>query len=928
MTEADERLTPGLGPPASLAGLAIYTMFRGPEAQLVEWCNFHLTAGTERLYVVLDCPPKDLVSSLPDDPRIRWTVIEQATWDAFYPRANQNVERKQVDAFRWVARQAAADGQEHLAFVDVDELIWLAAPFADLAARWPDASAIILPVSEMWYAHGTQASHPFAATLALGPAGREHRLDIARALGWRAQFLRRGLLGHEAGKSVYRLPVAEGRITVHRPMEGVAADRSVGVPRREGRLLHFDCGDLSTWNAKWGARLAGTTTATGLAAQRLAQHQLFAHELRRSPEEQQRFFDEFYTLDAHAERLLAGDGLLEHIDVMPHMAEPLTVPAPRHDLRTGLLQLPDVHARVDFQFALVCDRRFVRPTFATMAAVLAHMGELGTVRFVVLGDGLGSADVAQLRSLEHTHHRVEVLVHDVTPDLDRDVGTEDPKRATFGRIYLIDHLPEQRTVYLDGDVLPTRPFSELFELDLAGACLAGVPDSAGLRILENPASVPIQQWNRLMGITRGDPLEYLNGGVLVFDLDNPDFRRLALQARSLVVLQGRALRQRDQDAMNMAFSGRKHRLPTIYNYMTQFYVSDRSAEGNLPQLKYAAADATLIHFSGRIKPWEEQDDDFYSGLYRRLVLETEDRLGISCGFYFSRPTSIPGRRWDVARWRDVLAAPSRSPGVAPVEDLELVDLCDDGVYLRMSTAQLELARERESRLVLTSGGRTLAQADFGTLGSPVADLAGRVGFGIRKLPLDLVGALSSHGGVARHVELLLTCPGADTAFDRTVGVVDLVASGRAATPARLQDLDVDGRLERVSNGWISGWYDARGRGPGDQVSLYIGDDLAARAVPDLERPDLEEGKVGGRRPVGFRFRLADLVRRGYGAGGGEVSVRVARTNVPLAGSPLPTSSASRELAFDPASGAWVPRRRGRPSPTSWVRNRARRVVRR
>src|SRR3954452_13050732 len=135
-----------------------------------------------------------------------------------------------------------------------------------------------------------------------------------------------------------------------------------------------------------------------------------------------------------------------------------------------------------------------------MTSALAQLGDKGSVRFVVLGDGLDAADVAHLRALEYTEFDVEVIVHDVTTSLDRDVGTEDAKRATFGRIYFVDYLPEQRTIYLDGDVLATRDFTELFELDLGNACLAGVPDSAALRLVADPTRVPIEQRNRLIGI--------------------------------------------------------------------------------------------------------------------------------------------------------------------------------------------------------------------------------------------------------------------------------------------------------------------------------------------------------------------------------------------------------------------------------------------
>ena len=132
----------------------------------------------------------------------------------------------------------------------------------------------------------------------------------------------------------------------------------------------------------------------------------------------------------------------------------------------------------------------MKPTFATMSSTLSHMGELGSVRFVVLGDRLRVEDAMRLKELEHTRYDVEVVVHDITSDLDRDVGTKDLKRATFGRIYFVDYLPEQRTVYLDGDVLATRPFPELFEIDLGTAALAGVTDSSALRMVANPSGFP------------------------------------------------------------------------------------------------------------------------------------------------------------------------------------------------------------------------------------------------------------------------------------------------------------------------------------------------------------------------------------------------------------------------------------------------------
>ncbi|UMG93049.1 glycosyltransferase [Nocardioides sp. TF02-7] len=733
-------MTSASAPSGSLAGLAVYTMFGGDPRQLLAWCNVHLGLGAEQLYVFLDRPSPALVAALPAHERVRWEAVDATTWETHYPPGARNVERKQVDGFRLAARMAAADGHRHLAFVDADELLDLSRPFAAVAAEAPDAVAFRFPVREMWYDAGDPVTDPFGATLAVGrPA--TGRMDWSRVLGWRAQFLRNGVLGHHAGKTVHRLPLAVGDLTVHGPRSLPGAP-VVDVPEESGRVLHFDSGSVDTWTAKWGGRLGGGTVATGLGPHRRAQQRLFEHALRMPAPQRRAFFEDFYVLDEQARDALAERGLVRRVDVSALTAGPLPTDVPDDAVPAPPVVPGRRRDRVDFQFALVCDKRFVKPTFATMTSVLSQVGDRGSVRFVVLGDGIDGADVSRLRALEHTRYDVEVVVHDVTADLDRDVGTEDAKRATFGRIYLIDHLPPQRTVYLDGDVLATRDFTELFDRDLGGACLAGVSDSAALRLVANPANVPVEQRNRLVGITGGDPLEYLNGGVLVFDLDNPDFRELALRARALVVLQGRALKQRDQDAMNIAFTGRKHRLESTYNYMTQFYASDRVLDGDLTRLKYDAADASLIHFSGRIKPWESPDDEFYNGLYRKLVLEAERTVGVSCEFYFSEPPVAPRASWTAARWAEVLGAstPGRSVPAGPATtDLAVVDVGDAGVHLTMSAEMLEHARAHDLRLVGRTADATVVDAPLTAVGPVLNHLVSRVAPGTRLLALDLAG---------------------------------------------------------------------------------------------------------------------------------------------------------------------------------------------
>lgn len=852
-----------------LAGLAAVTMFRGDPGLLVRWCNFHLNAGAEQLYVVLDRPEEGLGERLPTDPRVTWIPVEEAIWDRSYGPSAGNVERRQVDAMRWVARRAAAEGHEFLAFVDSDEFLDFTVPFGDVLEQHPDAFAFTVPVREMWFEAGSQRyDDPCGATLALR---RSRRIPLAPIFGWRAQYLQDGLLGHSAGKTIYRLPLAAGVLSVHGPISGAQQARSVSVMDAQARVLHFDCGSYTTWNLKWGHRISGGAIAGGLGDHRRSQLRLFDYELRRPRAGQKRFFAEFFSLDADQVAALSRHGLVDRIDIGSRLDGPLEVPPPlEHE--EAPVRLEPIAERVDHQFAMVCDSNFVKPTFATMLSVLAGLPEDRSVRFVVLGDGLVESDRRWLRSLEDAPRNVEVRIHDITADLDRDLGDKLHKRsrATYGRVYLVDLLPEQRTIYLDGDVLATRDISELFELDLGDACIAGVPDSGALRILAEPAGVPNEQRMRQAGIVGPDPLEYLNAGVLVHDLDNPDYRGMALQARAHVALFGRALAQHDQDAINLAFRGRKHRLPSQYNYMTQFYTSDRCLDGDLVQRKYAAADASLIHFSGKIKPWNDPEEEFYNGLYRRIVLAAEEKLGLSCGFYFSGQLPPKRHEWSTARWVEALAVvpdETRVPVIsAHTSDIELLDITDRGIYVRFAHGAHEHAVANRLRILVRTPESVLLEAGVEEFGPRLVPLSSRIGLGIRRLSTDLGGVL--RGGTAHDVEVVLTSP--DTDFERTIGTVEVLAAPGAGS-GLLRDAFVEGGIDGLSeDGWLHGWY----RCAGDEaVSLHIDGELVARQT----RPP---GKEGIRR---FRFRAARIVGLGYGDSGSRLSVRVAGTNIPLPG---------------------------------------------
>lgn len=884
--------------------LAIYTMFAGHAAQIVRWCNYHLSHGAAHLYVLLDCPDDALRGALPSDPRISWLPVHRGDWARAYGQRALNVERKQTDGFRWAARLARRDGHAHLAFVDADELIQLSAPWSEIAEAVGDQTpALGLPVREMWREGSEPLDDPFAARLALRPA-EEERIAWPKLMGWRSQLLRRGLLGHRTGKTIYALPLRAGELTVHGPKSGNLRDGALMLDDEDGRILHFDHGSFVTWQAKWAARAAGRVVATGMSAKRRLQMHLFTAEMGRPEAEQRRFFSHFFSLPPRAAETLTAAGLLDEIDLGGATEGPLATPAAAETVAP--VTAAPARDRADFQFAFVTDENFAGATFATQLSVLSKIGHLGRTRMVVLGDGLSDEAVAKFKSLELAEVDVEVICRDITEDLDRDIGRGDPKRATFGRIYLIDYLPPQRTIYMDGDILATRDFSELFTLDLEGACLAGVSDSAALRALHDPNNVPPEQLTRLQGITHGSGglEQYINGGVLIMDLDNPDYHRLALEARNLVMNYASALKQRDQDAMNIAFAGRKMLLPARYNYMTQYYLSNWCVADPLRARKYAEIDASLIHYSGKRKPWVEAEPEFYNGLYRKMVIEAERQMGLSCDFFFSarpefRPGSVGRRRMAALLRTEPPAEAARRAGPA----LEVLDVAGDGLYLHVPEPLLPREGAPRRWLVGLAGERVLFREELAGLRDPFVPLVVPTQRAVYHLAFDLNEILDDEGGRVRDVDIILEAePGENEQpgerFVRHVSSHPLIASDEDRDVA-LRRSRFDGVIDGVSQGHIAGWARA-----GDHrdvpLSIHVEGRFAGRFVPDQVRGDLPDGGPG------FRISVAAMQRFTSPRNALNLSVRIAGTNLVLRRAPVRVTSTG-DLRWDVDRDAWIER---------------------
>ncbi len=156
-----------------------------------------------------------------------------------------------------------------------------------------------------------------------------------------------------------------------------------------------------------------------------------------------------------------------------------------------------------------------------------------------------------------------------------------------------------RLVYVDCDVMVRAPIEALWDIDLNGLPLGGVPDPHRLRVM-----LGRDMRSKADLFAPGDA--YLNGGVLLIDLQqwsnaNLVARTEEFRARGLL---GRLYY--DQDILNLVFRGRWKALDFRWNL------------GN-PRPAHEALEPYLVHYSGDRKPWNLISGTAFAQTYRHTM---------------------------------------------------------------------------------------------------------------------------------------------------------------------------------------------------------------------------------------------------------------------------------------------------------------------
>ncbi len=172
-------------------------------------------------------------------------------------------------------------------------------------------------------------------------------------------------------------------------------------------------------------------------------------------------------------------------------------------------------------------------------------------------------------------------------------------KATYYNLNAANILPKDvhRVIYMDGDMIVNGDIRPLWEMDLQGNACAMVP---------NCTYFDQSYYDRLGYDSKWG---YYNNGTTVYSLDYLRKIHFAERAIKLITDYPDRMIWMDQDAQNALLYDKMLTLPFIYNFQTLFFDKlkwETYSDSFKKKVMDAAENPIIVHYNGRLKPWQYQ----------------------------------------------------------------------------------------------------------------------------------------------------------------------------------------------------------------------------------------------------------------------------------------------------------------------------------
>lgn len=309
--------------------------------------------------------------------------------------------------------------------------------------------------------------------------------------------------------------------------------------------------------------------------------------------------------------------------------------------------------------AVAADDGYAMPLAVTVRSLLDHLTPGRRLTLYLLDGGISDESHRRLLA-SWDSDRIDL--HIVRPDAKRlfDLNvSHHVNHLTYYRILLPELLPASlgKVIYLDSDLLIRRDIGELWDQPLNDSWALAAQDCAAPFFDASIACPnfrdcgpylaavrPVENY-RALGLKPKSP--YLNGGVLVIDLDA--WRRQRLTDKMLTCLRDNAksVLWWDQYALNVALNGQWRSLDRRWNQGAHIFKYGDWHRSPFPKPEYEelTQDPWIVHFTSPIKPWQPLCKHPFQGEYESIVASTAFTINHSVMPYLQ---SLLRRSWYAA----------------------------------------------------------------------------------------------------------------------------------------------------------------------------------------------------------------------------------------------------------------------------------------
>lgn len=254
------------------------------------------------------------------------------------------------------------------------------------------------------------------------------------------------------------------------------------------------------------------------------------------------------------------------------------------------------------------DNNYVPYCATTVASVIAN-NQKEEITFHLFVDGISDVNRKSLQEWVSGIEGKDIKFYKLSEDDFKDfpVGDAYINLTTYFRLVIQDKLPDiDKVIYLDCDTIVNGSLKELWNTEMGDYAVAGVRD----RVNDS-----IRLYNRLRYPMHDG---YVNAGVLLINLKKWREFHVFDRAKEIAKAMPEALKNHDQDIINILFHDNKLMLPFRYNlleyylYVEEWLFLDRKY---YPEIIDACKNPAIIHFCMPQKPWHYECINPFKDLY-------------------------------------------------------------------------------------------------------------------------------------------------------------------------------------------------------------------------------------------------------------------------------------------------------------------------